>query len=195
MRLATARDEILPLRDPRVQDNEAYLTVLLLARVVDAARQLSRSTPRVVEGLFAVDLAFLQDLYRRLNQEGHTQAARRPARRARTSSRWTSRGAAGGVLTYAADRLVEEVAYVAYHFHWPLADILDLEHPLRQQFVQHIGRLSGAGGGEEQWGGSATPCCGAGPPPRTRCRGSSPCHPSVQLPPWCVGRTGADSRR
>jgi hypothetical protein len=59
----------------------------------------------------------------------------------------------GGVLTYAADRLLEEVAYVAYHFHWPLADILDLEHPLRQQFLEHIDRLNGAAGGEQEWEG------------------------------------------
>jgi hypothetical protein len=75
MRLATARDEILPLRDPRVRDNEAYLTVLLLSRVVTRLGTLREVHPGVVEGLFAPDLAFLQDLYRRVNQEGHTQAA------------------------------------------------------------------------------------------------------------------------
>jgi hypothetical protein len=75
MRLATARDEILPLRDPRVRDNEAYLTVLLLSRVITRLGTLSAVTPAVVEGLFAPDLAFLQDLYRRINQEGHTHAA------------------------------------------------------------------------------------------------------------------------
>ncbi|ABW13211.1 secreted protein [Parafrankia sp. EAN1pec] len=75
MRLATARDEILPLRDPRVRDNEAYLTVLLLSRVITRLGGLSAVTPAVVEGLFAPDLAFLQDLYRRVNQEGHTHAA------------------------------------------------------------------------------------------------------------------------
>ncbi len=74
MRLATARDEIAPLRDPRVQANEAYLTVLLLARVVERLGSLDVVDTMVVEGLFAVDLAFLQDLYRRVNQEGHTQA-------------------------------------------------------------------------------------------------------------------------
>jgi hypothetical protein len=74
MRLATARDEIMPLRDPRVRDNEAYLTVLLLSRVVTALGTLSEITPAVIEGLFASDLAFLQDLYSRMNQEGHTQA-------------------------------------------------------------------------------------------------------------------------
>jgi hypothetical protein len=75
MRLATARDEILPLRDPRVRDNEAYLTVLLLSRVVTALGDLAQVTPATIEGLFAPDLAFLQDLYRRVNTEGHTHLA------------------------------------------------------------------------------------------------------------------------
>jgi hypothetical protein len=75
MRLATARDEIMPLRDPRVRDNEAYLGVLLLARVVTRLGTLADVNPGVIEGLFASDLAFLQDLYRRVNQEGHTRAS------------------------------------------------------------------------------------------------------------------------
>jgi hypothetical protein len=74
MRLATARDEILPLRDPRVQANEAYLTVVLLSRVVTQLEGVGEVTSSVIEGLFAADLAFLQDLYRRVNQEGTTQA-------------------------------------------------------------------------------------------------------------------------
>jgi hypothetical protein len=75
MRLATARDEIQPLRDPRVRSNEAYLTVILLSRVVTRLGTVDPITPAVIEGMFASDLAFLQDLYRRINQEGHTQAA------------------------------------------------------------------------------------------------------------------------
>ncbi len=75
MRLATARDEILPQRDPRVHDNEAYLTVILLSRVVTRLGSLARIDPGVIEGMFASDLAFLQDLYRRINQDGTTQAA------------------------------------------------------------------------------------------------------------------------
>jgi hypothetical protein len=75
MRLATARDEIIPLRDPRVRENEAYLTILLLARVVTKLGDLPEVHAGVVERLFAADLAFLQDLYRRINQEGHTLAA------------------------------------------------------------------------------------------------------------------------
>jgi hypothetical protein len=46
-------------------------------------------------------------------------------------------------VTYGAERVLEEVSYVAYHFHWPLDDILDLEHPDRQRFVAEIGRLNG----------------------------------------------------
>lgn len=45
-------------------------------------------------------------------------------------------------MTYAPDRLFEEVAYVAYHFHWPLAEIMDLEHPLRRRFVEEIGAIN-----------------------------------------------------
>jgi hypothetical protein len=75
MRLATARDEIVPLRDPRVRQTEAYLTVILLSRVITKLGSVDPITPAVIEDLFATDLAFLQDLYRRVNQEGHTQAA------------------------------------------------------------------------------------------------------------------------
>jgi hypothetical protein len=75
MRLATARDEIMPLRDPRVQDNEAYLTVILLSRVITSLGTLTSINPGVVEGMYAADLAMLQDLYRRVNAEGHTRAA------------------------------------------------------------------------------------------------------------------------
>jgi len=75
MRLATARDEILPQQDPRVRENDAYLTVLLLSRVVTRLGTITQVTPGTIEGLFASDLAFLQDLYRRINQEGHSQAA------------------------------------------------------------------------------------------------------------------------
>jgi hypothetical protein len=75
MRLATARDEIMPLRDPRVRDNEAYLGIVILARVVTKLGTLTDITPGVIEGLFASDLAFLQDLYRRVNEEGNTRTS------------------------------------------------------------------------------------------------------------------------
>jgi len=73
MRLATAKDEIIPQRDPRVRENESYLTVLLLSRVVTQLGSVATITPGVVENMFASDLAFLQDLYRRINQDGTTE--------------------------------------------------------------------------------------------------------------------------
>jgi hypothetical protein len=78
MRLATAGDEILPLKDPRVQNNEAYLIVILLSRVV----------------------------------------------------------------SYPLNALYEEVAFIAYHFHWPLEAILNLEHPERRRWVQGISTIN-----------------------------------------------------
>jgi hypothetical protein len=68
MRLATAADEILPLRDPRVQANEAYLIVILLSRVVTRLGLVSQVNPKVIENLYAADLAYLQDLYNRINR-------------------------------------------------------------------------------------------------------------------------------
>jgi hypothetical protein len=67
MRRATAADEILPLKDPRVQKNEAYLVVILLSRVLTPLGSLDAINPKVIEGLYATDLAFLQDLYNRIN--------------------------------------------------------------------------------------------------------------------------------
>lgn len=76
MRLATARDELVPYLDARVRENSAYLTVVLLARVITKLGDLEgdRIDATVMERLFASDLAFLQDLYRRINTEGHTTA-------------------------------------------------------------------------------------------------------------------------
>lgn len=74
MRLATARDELLPLYDGRVTERPEYLSVVLLARVVTRLGSLDRVTDWTIEHLFASDLAFLQDLYRRINAEGHTRA-------------------------------------------------------------------------------------------------------------------------
>ena len=67
MRLATALDEIEPLSDPRVEANEAYLVILLLARVITRLGELPAVTPQVVEKIYAADLAYLQDVYQRLN--------------------------------------------------------------------------------------------------------------------------------
>jgi hypothetical protein len=67
MRLATARDEIEPLRDLRVRENDAYLTVVMLSRVITELGSVCPVTPNIVEGLFAVDLAFLQEFYGIIN--------------------------------------------------------------------------------------------------------------------------------
>jgi hypothetical protein len=71
MRLATAADEILPMRDPRVQANPAYLTIIVLSRVVTRLGDVRAVTPKVIEGLFSGDLAYLQDFYRRINENGY----------------------------------------------------------------------------------------------------------------------------
>lgn len=68
MRLATAADEILPLKDPRVQQNPSYIGIILLARVVTQLGTLPSIDTRIIEKLFTADLAFLQDLYQRVNQ-------------------------------------------------------------------------------------------------------------------------------
>ena len=70
MRLATAGDEILPLKDPRVQQNPAYLSIILLSRVVTRLGDLQSVNPKVVEGLYAADHNFLQEMYNRINHNG-----------------------------------------------------------------------------------------------------------------------------
>ena len=76
MRMATAADEILPLRDPRVQANEAYLIVILLSRVITRLGTVPHINPKVIEDLYAGDLAYLQEFYNEVNRSG---AARVPA--------------------------------------------------------------------------------------------------------------------
>lgn len=70
MRLATAADEIKPLKDPRVRSNESYVTVIVLARVVTRLGSLETVSPHVIENLYVSDLAYLQDLYERVNDRG-----------------------------------------------------------------------------------------------------------------------------
>ena len=68
MRLATAMDEIAPLRDPRVKQNQAYLVIILLSRVVTRLGTIDRVTPHEIENLFTGDLLFLQRFYRQVNE-------------------------------------------------------------------------------------------------------------------------------
>lgn len=69
MRLATAADEIAPMRDPRVLENPGYLSILILARVITKLGTLDQITPKVIEGLFLADMNHLQDTYARINGE------------------------------------------------------------------------------------------------------------------------------
>ncbi|RMF04536.1 MAG: phage tail assembly protein [Chloroflexi bacterium] len=70
MRLATAMDEIVPLSDPRVQANEAYIVIILLSRVITRLGTLNQMNTGVIENLFAADLAYLQEFYQRINEQG-----------------------------------------------------------------------------------------------------------------------------
>lgn len=70
MRLANAADEILPMRDPRVQANPAYLSIILLSRVISRLGDLEDINPGIVEKLFVSDLEYLQTFYRQINGDG-----------------------------------------------------------------------------------------------------------------------------
>lgn len=73
MRLATALDEIEPLKDPRVRANPGYLVIILLARVIIRLGDVDHVNTRTIENLYAADLAYLQDFYQRVNSSGHTR--------------------------------------------------------------------------------------------------------------------------
>lgn len=74
MRLATARDELRPQIDLRVKENPAYLSVVLLSQVITRLGDITDVHSGLVENMYATDIAFLQDFYRRINSEGHTRA-------------------------------------------------------------------------------------------------------------------------
>jgi hypothetical protein len=74
MRLATAMDEIAPLRDPRVKTNEAYLSVAVLSRVITRLGKTTDINTNLIENLFTADLAYLQDFYRKINSEGSSES-------------------------------------------------------------------------------------------------------------------------
>ena len=73
MRLATAFDEIEPIKDPRVRTNPGYLVIILLARVITRLGSLEYLNTNTIENLYAADLAFLQDFYQRINLNGHSR--------------------------------------------------------------------------------------------------------------------------
>lgn len=84
MRLATAADEILPLRDPRVQQNEAYLAVIVLARVITRLGSLADIHTGVIENMYASDLTYLQRLYEKFNSSDEPGAEATPAKQGAT---------------------------------------------------------------------------------------------------------------
>ena len=88
MRLATAYDEIAPMKDPRVQTNPGYLVIILLSRVITQAGDARAHQSQGDRGRCSpADFAFLQDFYRRINENGHARLGRR-VRSAKPSSRW-----------------------------------------------------------------------------------------------------------
>jgi len=70
MRLSTAADEILPLKDPRVQSNQAYHLIILLSRVITKLGSLTQVNPKTIEGLYSADLNYLQEFYNQINTNG-----------------------------------------------------------------------------------------------------------------------------
>lgn len=73
MRLAKVSDEILPLKDPRVQQNPSYLIVIILSRVIVSLGTLKTVSTQTIEGLYSSDLAYLQELYHRINRTSNTE--------------------------------------------------------------------------------------------------------------------------
>ncbi|MBN1181697.1 MAG: hypothetical protein JXB49_05365 [Bacteroidales bacterium] len=71
MRLANAKDEILPMQDPRVQRNQAYLIIILLARVITKLGDVRDINPGTIENLFSSDLDYLQNFYNQINSNGN----------------------------------------------------------------------------------------------------------------------------
>ncbi len=73
MRLATAFDEIEPMKDPRVRANPGYLVIILLSRVITRLGTVDYINTKAIENLYSADLAYLQDFYQRINQTGHSR--------------------------------------------------------------------------------------------------------------------------
>ena len=90
--------------------------IILFSRVISKLGTLEHINPKVIESLFSADLAYLQDFYRRINENG-AQPDRRDVPRMQRQLR-AGGELRGGGLGYPLDQLFEEVAYIAYHFHW-----------------------------------------------------------------------------
>jgi hypothetical protein len=122
MRLATAADEILPYRDPRVRSNPRYLNVIVISRVLVELGELKNNgkntneiTPNIIENLFVQDFNALGQLYQKINST---------------------------TISYPLDKIYEEIAFIAYYFHWSFEEILNMEHETRTRWVQEISKIN-----------------------------------------------------
>lgn len=134
MRLATGKDEIFIKNDRRVRENPAYAVILVLNRVITHLGTLATVPPELLEQLFLIDLVYLRDFYNQINQ--------------RAIARLTIEGSIAregvgsqGTIAYPLEQLYQEVAAIAFHFHWSLDEILNLEHQERQRWIAAIESL------------------------------------------------------
>ena len=112
MRLSTAADEILPLKDPRVQQNPAYLTIIVLSRVITKLGDIACINPKIVEKLFSSDLAYIQCLYNEINGDTKLKVAC-PYCKDEFEVEITGLGNERLLL----DQIYGEIVLIAYHFH------------------------------------------------------------------------------
>ncbi len=123
LRLTTGKDEIEVQRHPQVMENPDYGVFMMLSRVICQLGDLSTVTSQQLETLFLKDFDYLLDCYEAINQLEEEKFF------------------LDGFITYPLDRLYQEVAFLAFNFHWPLDDILNLEHQERRIWVAEIEKL------------------------------------------------------
>ena len=122
MRLATAADEILPLKDPRVKQNPAYLAVIVLSRVITRLGSVPDVNTKIVEGLFASDSELPPGALRAVQRRWHGRGIgwTAPAGGHAAGGVWSSWGKPEAL---SPRQLYEEMAFIAYHFHWPRTEL------------------------------------------------------------------------
>lgn len=144
MRLATAADEIIPMRDSRVQQNPSYLTILVLSRVITRLGTKNSVGADVVEKLFARDLSFLNDMYERLNGIDERQieaVCPECGCKHQVALNFTQ----GGISVYPQDELFREITFIAYYLHWPQEEIWELTHEYRRRYCAEISDIHSVG--------------------------------------------------
>jgi hypothetical protein len=113
MRLATGEDEVYVQKHPQVRKNPAYAMLVMLSRLIDDFGSLSVVTPEMLEHLFLIDLLYLRDFFAEIHRPLEVSG--------------------GKVFGYPLEQLYQEVALIAFYFHWSLGDILSLEHSERSR--------------------------------------------------------------